>query len=285
VARQLGADVYEAANILPGQGALHGRGECWWKSLAVLRGDIVVWLDVRARRFHPSTALSLAGPLLRVPTLQLVKDFGQIDGPEGHREKPGRQEADEFSLVDMSWGGFVVPRREAGGYGGQVRVQALKPSDLESLSTAQIAMLPLRTLVQVLAPGLAGVVAPFGRDLAARREAMLSLPVFAGENLELGLLLSAAAEYGTNAIAQIELRQGQPGPPPAPGLRNAMDVLQVLARRLPEGQYRKAASSTAERLQKELEGRRPSPGDAVPAIFEVRALGPVERPPMNKVFG
>ena len=52
------------------------------------------------------------------------------------------------------------------------------------------------------------------------------------DNLDLGLLLSVAAQFGTNAISQVELRQHQPAPPPAPGIRTAIDVLQALAIRL-----------------------------------------------------
>jgi glucosyl-3-phosphoglycerate synthase len=279
-AGEMGVEVYQAADILPEQGALHGRGECWWKSLAVLKGDIVVWLDPRARRFHPSTVLSLAGPLLRVPTLQLVKAFGQAEGPESPPER--NHHRDDFSPVDMSWGGFVVPRRDADAYSGQVRVQAFRPADLESLTTAQIATLPPRTLVQVLSPSLAGVISPFGRDMAARREAMLSVPVFAGDNFEVGLLLSVAAQYGAGAIAQVELRHTRPSAPPSPGLRTAIDLLQVMSLRLHSPQMRRHAVSIADRLQHELEGRRPARNTA--PLFEVRALGPVERPPLNTVL-
>jgi glucosyl-3-phosphoglycerate synthase len=281
LAREMGAEVYEAAGILPEQGALHGRGECWWKSLAVLKGDIIVWLDPRARRFHPSTVLSLAGPLLRLPTLQLIKAFGQTDTPDSPPDRAHHK--DDFSPVDMSWGGFVVPRRDADAYSGQVRVQAFRPADLEALTPAQIATLPPRTLVQVLSPSLAGVVSPFGRDIAGRRDAMLSVPVFAGDNFEVGLLLSIAMTYGAPAIAQVELRHTQPSTPPPPGLRTALDLLQVMSLRLHNPQMRRHADSIADRLQHELEGRRLA-RDTAP-LFEVRALGPVERPPMGTVLG
>ena len=280
-AREMGVEVYQAADILPEQGALHGRGECWWKSLSVLKSDIIVWLDPRARRFHPSTVLSLAGPLLRVPTLQLVKAFGQTEAPEGPPDRA--QQRDDFSPIDMSWGGFVVPRRDADAYSGQVRVQAFRPADLEALTPAQIATLPPRTLLQVLSPSLAGVISPFGRDIAARREAMLSVPVFAGDNFEVGLLLSVASVYGAGAVAQVELRHTRPSSPPPPGLRTALDLLEVMSLRLHNPQMRRHAVSIADRLQHELEGRR-IPHDTAP-LFEVRALGPVERPPMNKVPG
>jgi hypothetical protein len=139
-----------------------------------------------------------------------------------------------------------------------------------------VASLPPRTLFQVLCPSLAGVIAPFGRDVAARREAMLGLPVFAGESLELGLLLSVASEFGTNAIAQVELGEGRPAPPPAPGLRGAVELLQVMSRRLQDAGMRRYAERIAERLKDEMEGNRTTSD-----VFEVRALGPVERPPMR----
>jgi glucosyl-3-phosphoglycerate synthase len=285
IARGLGVEVYQASDILPEQGDLHGRGECWWKSLAVLRGDILVWLDPRARRFHPSTALSLAGPLLRNSTLQLVKAFGQSETSDGSHKAP-QNRGDDFSPVDMSWGGFVVPHRDSDTVTEKVRVQALKPSDLASFSPGQIAMLPARTLLQVLSPSLAAVIAPFSRDMAARRPAMMGTPVFAGESLELGLLLSVAAEYGTDAVAQVELRHHQPSLPPSPSVRSAIDVLQVMARRLQDPAMRDFADSVAERLQKEIEGRRsPLRPDVTSGGFEVRALGPVERPPMSMVMG
>ncbi len=283
-ARDLGVEVYQASEIVPSQGDLHGRGECWWKSLAVMRGDILVWLDPRAKRFHPSTALSLAGPLLRNSGLQLVKAFGQAE-TSGIARSANQGKDEDFAVADMSWGDFIVPHRDSGALSEKVRVQALKPSDLASLSAGQIAMLPPRTLLQVLSPSLAAVVAPFSRDLSARRDTMLGMPVFAGENLELGLLLSVAAQYGTNAIAQVELQHHQPSLPPPPAVRSAIDILQIMARRLQDPDMRRCAAEIAERLQKEIEGKHVSArSDSAPSMFEVRALGPVERPPMGRVL-
>ena len=100
------------------------------------------------------------------------------------------------------------------------------------MDASQIAMLPPRTIFQVLCPALAGVISPFTHDMAARRSAMLDLPVFAGDNAEVGVLLSVASEFGTNAIGQVELGHAHPAPPPQPGLRSALDLLQVMSRRL-----------------------------------------------------
>jgi hypothetical protein len=286
MARSLGVAVYDAAEIMPEHGPLHGPGESWWKSLPVMRSDIVVWLDHRATRFHPSTAMSLAGPLLRVPTLQFVKSFGQpADANQGTR-KPllgGSREDGGFAPVDVSWGGFIVPRREGGIFSGRIRVQALKPEDLDALSAAQFATIPPRTILQALYPSLAGVMSPFGRDMAGRRPAMMSVPVFIGENFEIGLLLSVADKYGMRAIAQVELRHAHPAPPPAPSLQNSLSILNALSRRLSDPAMRRYAAEIAARLEREIEGRGESSEDS-PEVFEVRALGPVERPPMEAVI-
>jgi nucleotide-binding universal stress UspA family protein len=314
IARSLGVEVYSCADLLPDKGNLHGRGESWWKSLAALRGDLLVWLDPRAQRFHPSTAMSLAGPLLRLPTMQFVKAYGQPQQAHqpsnGHRltgkhkngnghngnghgngsgsgHGPGHARAHvgspDYAPVDMSWGGFVIPGPGPEGTGhGRIRVQALRPEDLLSLDPAQIAGLPPRSILQVLCPSLAGVIAPFSRDMAGRREAMLSLPVLIGDNAEVGLLLSVVAGYGTRSIAQVELRHAMPAPPPQPGLRHALDLTQVLSRRLQDPTLRGYAAEIASRLQKHIEGGSTRAlEDASAPVFEVRALGPVERPPMG----
>ncbi|MEO5953356.1 MAG: glycosyltransferase, partial [Chloroflexia bacterium] len=287
IARELGAEVYSASEILTEQGDLHGRGESWWKSLAVAKGDIIVWVDPRARRFHPSTVLALAGPLLRMPTLQLIKAY---EGTRDESRKPKGEEhqrrgIDEFSPVDISWGGFVVPRRGEEETHTQLRVQALRPSDLETLDAGQLAMLPPRTLFQVLCPSLAGVSAPFGKDMAARRDTMMNLPVYAGDGFEIGLLLSVATEYGTNTIAQVELGQGQPASPPQPGLRGAVDLLQVMSGSLPDAGMRHYTEQITERLRREIEGKRTPSPEENDKMFEVRVLGPVERQPMIHVLG
>ncbi|HYO48858.1 MAG TPA: hypothetical protein VEW94_03310, partial [Chloroflexia bacterium] len=121
------------------------------------------------------------------------------------------------------------------------------------------------------------------RDIAGRRPAILSVPVFTGENPDIGILLSVAADYGTRSLAQVELQHARPAPPPQPGLRGAIEILQVLTLRLQDTHMRRCAAALAERLQRELEG----PGSVAPddpRAFEVRALGPIERPPRRAVL-
>ncbi|MBF6614851.1 MAG: universal stress protein [Chloroflexi bacterium] len=286
IARDLGVEVYNAGEILPEEGVLHGRGESWWKSLGVLRGDIVVWLDPKARRFHPGAALSLAGPLMRVPTLRFVTAFA-LSGSKAKNEQSGKKrevanplDGEGFEKHGLHWGEVAVPRRNGDALSEQIRVQSLRPSDLESMSATQIAALPPAAILQVLDPSLAGVISPFSRDVAGRRTAMLALPAFIGENFEIGLLLSAASKFGTRAIAQVELRHAQPAPSPQPGLRRSLDVLQLLAFRLPDARMRKVATEIGERVQRELQNKSaPAQSDPTGPLFEVRALAPIERPP------
>lgn len=286
IARSLGVEVYSTLDILPEQGQLHGRGERWWKSLAVLRGDIIVWLDPHAKRFHPTTAMSLAGPLLQVPALQMVKAFGdthaEANGVNGNGSSNGEKhhtELDEWAL-DVNWGGAMMPRREDGMLARHIRVQALTPADLAELSASQIAVLPPHTILQVLYPSLAGVISPFGHDTAGRREAMRSAPAFMGDNLEAGLLMSIAAQYGTQAIAQVELRHARPAPPPQPSFHNAIETLQAISRRLPDSEMRQLAADIARRLEHEMEG----PNITSEGNVEVRALPLIERPPIASVL-
>ncbi|HUP28437.1 MAG TPA: universal stress protein [Chloroflexia bacterium] len=277
VARSLGVEVYEAEDILPGQGALYGRGESWWKSLAVLKGDVLVWLDPGARKFHPSSAMSLAGPLLRSSSLMLVKAFGQAGGVQGKR---GAEAADEPEHEGIEWGGSTMPRRE-GGTTGRVKVQGLTLRDLLTLDAQALTALPPNTLLQALFPAVGGVIAPFGRDMAARRDAMLKMPALTGDNLEVGLLLSVASEFGARSVAQVELRHSVPQAGPQPGTRNTIEVLQVLGMRLRDPRMKQVALDLIAKLENGNGGRYVHSAASGPAVVEVRALAPVERPAME----
>jgi nucleotide-binding universal stress UspA family protein len=77
IAREEGVPVYIHSEILPGTGSYVGKGEALWKSLHVLRGDIVVWIDTDVSNAHPKFAYGIVGPLLMRPDLQFVKAFYQ----------------------------------------------------------------------------------------------------------------------------------------------------------------------------------------------------------------
>ncbi len=75
IARKAGAEVYEAAAILPQVPRGGGKGGTLWRSLAVLRGDVVVWLDSDTRNFTDAFVTRLLAPLLAEPSVTYTKAF------------------------------------------------------------------------------------------------------------------------------------------------------------------------------------------------------------------
>ena len=64
VVRSVGAEVHQHSSILPEYGSFAGKGEGLWKSLHLLRGDIVAWCDTDISNFHPRFVYGTIGPLL-----------------------------------------------------------------------------------------------------------------------------------------------------------------------------------------------------------------------------
>ncbi len=75
IARSLGVPVHNQQDILPHQVSYRGKGEALWKSLYVLKGDIIAWIDTDIVNIHPAFVYGLVGPLLKRPDLQYVKAF------------------------------------------------------------------------------------------------------------------------------------------------------------------------------------------------------------------
>ncbi len=75
VARKAGADVYLASEILPDWGNYKGKGENLWKSLYVLSGDIIVWIDADIKNIHSKFVYGLLGALLNHDDTGYVKAF------------------------------------------------------------------------------------------------------------------------------------------------------------------------------------------------------------------
>jgi len=66
IAREEGVPVHVLGDLLPEYGARRGKGEALWKSLHVLTGDIVAWIDTDVTSAHPKFVYGLLGPLLAV---------------------------------------------------------------------------------------------------------------------------------------------------------------------------------------------------------------------------
>jgi glucosyl-3-phosphoglycerate synthase len=77
IAAELGVPVVKHREILPETGTFRGKGEALWKSLHVLDGEIVAWIDTDISNIQPRFVYGLLGPLLREPRIQYVKGFYQ----------------------------------------------------------------------------------------------------------------------------------------------------------------------------------------------------------------
>jgi nucleotide-binding universal stress UspA family protein len=75
IALSEGVPVHLHQRILPECGSYLGKGEALWKSLQVLTGDIVVWIDTDVTNIHPKFVYGIVGPLLLRPEIQFVKAF------------------------------------------------------------------------------------------------------------------------------------------------------------------------------------------------------------------
>jgi len=77
IAHDEGVPVHIHGDIFPEFGARRGKGEALWKSLHILTGDIVVWIDTDVTDTHPKFVYGILGPLLLRPDVQFVKAFYQ----------------------------------------------------------------------------------------------------------------------------------------------------------------------------------------------------------------
>jgi nucleotide-binding universal stress UspA family protein len=75
IAADLGIPVYIHSEILPQYGSYRGKGEALWKSLYVLKGDLIAWIDTDIKNIHPRFVYGILGPLLNDHRIQYTKGF------------------------------------------------------------------------------------------------------------------------------------------------------------------------------------------------------------------
>lgn len=75
IARRLGAEVHRQSELMPHLGPVLGKGDAMWRSLSVLSGEIVCFLDADSDNFSEHFACGLIGPLVENPGLSFVKGF------------------------------------------------------------------------------------------------------------------------------------------------------------------------------------------------------------------
>jgi glucosyl-3-phosphoglycerate synthase len=96
IAAGLGAEVHRPAELLSGFGPVLGKGDAMWRSLTVLTGDIVCFVDADSEDFAEHFVRGLVGPLICEPGVQFVKGFYR---------RPFKNAADD---VDPTGGGRVT---------------------------------------------------------------------------------------------------------------------------------------------------------------------------------
>jgi glucosyl-3-phosphoglycerate synthase len=75
IAREFGADVHKADDILPHLDKFKGKGENLWKALYITQGDIIIYLDADIKNIHHRFAYGLLGPLLLYDNIKFAKAF------------------------------------------------------------------------------------------------------------------------------------------------------------------------------------------------------------------
>ena len=73
VAVSKGAEVYSENELLSHYGGAHGKGDAMWRSLSVVRGDLVMYMDADTKDFKPQLVYGILGPILIVPEVRFVK--------------------------------------------------------------------------------------------------------------------------------------------------------------------------------------------------------------------
>lgn len=88
IAKELGAKVYIHKDIMPALGTYKGKGEALFKSLYVLEGDVIVWIDADIKNMDPRFVYGLVGPILRNQHILFTKGFYVRPIQSGNDIKP-----------------------------------------------------------------------------------------------------------------------------------------------------------------------------------------------------
>jgi glucosyl-3-phosphoglycerate synthase len=192
IARSLGAEVHDQEKLMPELGPVLGKGDAMWRSLPVLRGEVVCFLDADSEQFGAHFACGLLGPLLCEPGISFVKGFyrrpfrvGELTLPhEGGRvtELTARPLLNLFypdlAAVQQPLAGEIAARREllarlpfVTGYGVDVAllIDAYQAVGLDAiaqvdLDVRQNAHQPLRDLGPMAYAVLQAVASRLERD-------------------------------------------------------------------------------------------------------------------------
>jgi glucosyl-3-phosphoglycerate synthase len=230
IAEGLGVPVFKHPEILPQYGSFVGKGEALWKSLYILRGDLIAWIDTDIANISPRFIYGILGPLIREPHLVYVKGF------------------------------YHRPLR----FGGKV----------EARGGGRVTELVARPLLNLFYPELSGFIQPLAGEYAGRRQALESVPFFAGYGVETGLLIDIWSRYGLQAIGQVDLEERIHRNQSLLALsKMAFEITQVVMQRVGE----KRSLELVNELQKSMKLIRYARDEFQLDVADIRAR---ERPPM-----
>src|SRR5665213_2574108 len=75
IAADAGASVYPETELMAQFGPVAGKGDAMWRSLSVLEGHLVSFLDADVLEFSERFAIGLLGPLLELDEVDFVKAY------------------------------------------------------------------------------------------------------------------------------------------------------------------------------------------------------------------
>ncbi len=127
IALEMGIPAVRHQDVLPQYGSFRGKGEALWKSLYVLKGDIIVWIDTDISNIDPKFVYGLVAPLLKEPRIKFVKGYYRrpvLIGGKLYETGGGRVTEltvrPLFNLFFPQLSGFIQPL--AGEYAGRREV-------------------------------------------------------------------------------------------------------------------------------------------------------------------
>jgi glucosyl-3-phosphoglycerate synthase len=192
IARSFGVAVHDQEELMPELGPVLGKGDAMWRSLPVLTGELVCFLDADSQEFGAHFACGLLGPLLCEPGIEFVKGFyrrpfrvGAVTLPEGGgrvTELTARPLLNmfypELAAIEQPLAGEVAARREllerlpfVSGYGVDIALllDAYEAVGLDALAQVDLdvrqnAHQPLRDLGPMAYAVLQAVASRLERD-------------------------------------------------------------------------------------------------------------------------
>jgi glucosyl-3-phosphoglycerate synthase len=107
VAERAGAMVYQEAELMPSYRSVLGKGDAMWRSLSVLDGALICFLDADTEGFSAHFVTGLLGPLVCESEVSFVKAFYRrpFGGQNGDSDGDGASGGDAISRGEGISGG------------------------------------------------------------------------------------------------------------------------------------------------------------------------------------